>query len=222
MYKLYAATTPNGYKISIALEALGLEYDIIPIDLSQKTQKEDWFLALNPNGRIPVLVDGDADDFAIFESGAILLYLAEKHQQFLPTTPKEKSIVIQWLMLQMSGVGPMQGQANVFNRYAPEKIPYAKERYSNETRRLYEVLERQLSQGEYLAGDYSIADMATYPWVKIHEWSMIDIDGLPHLQAWLERLAKRQDCIDGYAKLDKACEIYKKEDKTETGSSILI
>ena len=150
MYKLYSSPTPNGYKISIALEALKVPYEIIPIDLSKKVQKEPWFIEMNPNGRIPVLIDTKEDDFIIFESGAILQYLAEKHNALLPKDFKKRSIAIQWLMFQMGGLGPMQGQANVFNRYAPEPIPYAQQRYTNETRRLYEVMNSQLKNHRYI------------------------------------------------------------------------
>lgn len=206
----------------MALEALSVPYQIHAIDLGAKTQKEEWFLAMNPNGRIPVLVDHERDDFSIFESGAILIYLAEKHGSLLPRDPISRSRVLQWLMFQMAGIGPMQGQANVFNRYAPYDIPYARERYTKETRRLYEVLEKALSEEEYLAGDYSIADIATYPWVAIHEWSQIDITGLAKLEAWLEIIKMRPDCLAGYEKLEKACAPFRKEDKTETARDILI
>ena len=150
MIDLYTAGTPNGYKVSIALEELELSYAVHPIDLSKLEQKQDWFLKLNPNGRIPVIVDRDNDDHVVFESGAILLYLAEKTGRLLPEDPRARSQVIQWLMFQMGGIGPMQGQANVFHRYAPEVIPYAIERYQKETRRLYEVLDRRLGGREYL------------------------------------------------------------------------
>ena len=152
MIDLYTAPTPNGHKISIALEELALPYEVHVIDLQAEEQKKPWFLDLNPNGRIPVIVDRDAEDFAVFESGAILVYLAEKTGKLLPQTPRERSVVIQWLMFQMAGVGPMQGQSNVFFRYAPEKIEYAIRRYQNETKRLYTVLDKRLAEVEYLAG----------------------------------------------------------------------
>jgi glutathione S-transferase len=154
---------------------------------------------LNPNGRIPTIVDRDEGDFAVFESGAILLYLAEKTGQLLPHDRKGRSAAIQWLMFQMGGVGPMQGQANVFFRYAPERIEYAIERYHTETKRLYQVLDRRLADHEYLAGDYSIADIATWPWVRIHAWAGVEIDDLPHLQRWIEALAARPACQRGVA-----------------------
>ena len=146
MIELFTAATPNGWKISIALEEMELPYTLRPLTLSKLEQKEEWFLEINPNGRIPAIVDHDNDDFAVFESGAILIYLAEKSGRFLPTEPKARSRVLQWLMFQMGGVGPMMGQANVFFRYAPEKIPYAIERYQREVRRLFEVMERQLAE----------------------------------------------------------------------------
>jgi glutathione S-transferase len=191
MIDLYTAPTPNGWKASIMLEETGLPYTVKPIDLGKLVQKEPWFLAINPNGRIPAIVDRDAGDFAVFESGAILIYLAEKAGRLLPADAKGRSVAIQWLMFQMGGIGPMQGQANVFFRYAPEKIQYAIDRYQNETRRLYEVLDRRLAQAEYLAGDYSIADVATWPWVSIHGWAGVPIDGLPHLARWLEAVGSR-------------------------------
>ncbi|MCZ6783160.1 MAG: glutathione S-transferase N-terminal domain-containing protein, partial [Proteobacteria bacterium] len=177
MIDLYTSPTPNGWKVSIMLEETGLLYTVKPIDLSKLVQKEDWFLKLNPNGRIPAIVDRDAGDFAVFESGAILLYLAEKSGQLLPADTEGRSVAIQWLMFQMGGVGPMQGQANVFYRYAPEKIQYAIDRYHKECRRLYEVLDRRLGEVEYLAGDYGIADIATWPWVSIHGWAGVEVEG---------------------------------------------
>jgi glutathione S-transferase len=191
MIDLYTAPTPNGWKASIMLEELGLPYTVKPIRLDKLEQKEEWFLRINPNGRIPAIVDRDAGDFPVFESGAILLYLAEKTGRLLPADAKGRSRAIQWLMFQMGGVGPMQGQANVFFRYAPEKIPFAIERYQKETRRLYEVLNRRLGEAEYLAGDYGVADIATWPWVSIHEWAGVSIDGLDAVKRWLDAVAAR-------------------------------
>jgi glutathione S-transferase len=191
MIDLYTAPTPNGWKASIMLEETGLPYRVTQVHLGKLEQKQDWFLEINPNGRIPAIVDRDAGDFAVFESGAILLYLAEKTSRLIPTDPRGRSTVVQWLMFQMGGVGPMQGQANVFFRYAPEKIAFAIERYQRETRRLYEVLDRRLAGSEYLADDYSIADIATWPWVSIHGWAGVDIDGLDHLKRWLEQVGAR-------------------------------
>ena len=191
MIDLYTWATPNGYKISIALEELGLPYTVHPIDISKGEQKQPAFLKLNLNGRIPAIVDRDEGDFAIFESGAILLYLAEKTGKLMPTDRKGRSRVTQWLMFQMAGVGPMQGQANVFFRYFPEKIQPAIDRYQNETRRLYTVLNTRLGESEYLAGDYSIADIATWTWVRAHPWAGVSVDGLPHLQRWLAAIEPR-------------------------------
>ncbi|MDP6566374.1 MAG: glutathione S-transferase N-terminal domain-containing protein [Alphaproteobacteria bacterium] len=197
MIDLYTSATPNGWKAAVVLEELELPYQTHAIDLSKGEQKQDWFLELNPNGRIPVIVDRQADDFTVFESGAILVYLAEKTGRLLPDDPKGRSLVMQWLMFQMGGVGPMMGQANVFYRYLPEKIEPAIERYQNEVRRLFEVLERHLAKGDYLAGEFSIADIANWCWVRTHRWSGVDTDGLPGLQAWIERVAARPACDRG-------------------------
>jgi GST-like protein len=191
MIDLYTAPTPNGWKASIALEEMAIPYETQIVRLDKLDQKQESFLRINPNGRIPAIVDRAAGDFPVFESGAILLYLAEKSGMFLPSDAKGRSRVVQWLMFQMGGVGPMQGQANVFFRYAPEKIPFAIARYQNETRRLYEVLDRRLGEAEYLAGDYSIADMATWPWVSIHEWAGVSVDGLDRLQRWMKAVGDR-------------------------------
>ena len=191
MIDLYTAATPNGYKASIALEELDLPYELHVLDLSSGVQKEPWFLAINPNGRIPAIVDRDAGGFAVFESGAILLYLAEKTGRLMPTDAQGRSVVVQWLMFQMGGLGPMMGQANVFHRYFPERIDSVVERYQREGRRLLEVLDRRLADHEYLAGDYSIADIAHYAWARTHEWSGIDVAGLDHLQRWLDSISAR-------------------------------
>ena len=191
MIELYTWSTPNGRKVSIALEEMSLEYQCHPIPLKSRQQKEPWFLELNPNGRIPVIVDRNNEDFVVFESGAILLYLAEETNQFLPTDRNGRSKVTQWLMWQMGGLGPMHGQANVFNRYFPEKIPPVIERYQTETRRLYEVMNTQLGKTEYLAGDYSIADMACWPWAMQHEWAGVEIQDLENLIRWIDTLSQR-------------------------------
>ena len=191
MIDLYTWNTPNGYKVSVTLEELGLPYKVHAIDIGKNEQKQPDFLKINPNGRIPAIVDRDEGDFAIFESGAIMLYLAEKTGRLMPTDRKGRSRVTQWLMFQMAGVGPMQGQANVFFRYFPEKIQPAIDRYQNETRRLYTVLDTQLGQSEYLAGDYSIADIAHWAWVRIHAWAGVSVDGLPHVQRWLAAIEQR-------------------------------
>ena len=199
MIDFYYWPTPNGWKASIALEELALPYETRALDLMQGDQKDAAYLAINPNGRIPAIVDHDEDDFAVFESGAVLMYLAEKTGRLLPTEPKARSRVIQWLMFQMGGVGPMMGQANVFFRYTPEKIPYAIERYQRESRRLFEVLDGQLADREWLAGDYSIADIANYAWVHTYSWSGVSVEGLPHLKAWLERIRHRPAVQRGLA-----------------------
>ncbi len=199
MIDFYTAETPNGWKIAIALEELGLPYAVHALKLSKQEQKAPWYLKLNPNGRIPTIVDRDNDDFVVFESGAILIYLAEKTGRLMPTDMKGRSRVIQWVMFQMSGVGPMMGQANVFYRYAPEKIPYAIDRYQRESRRLLEILNTRLAQNEYLAGEYSIADIATYPWVRGYDWSGLSIDGLDHLQRWMSLIAARPAVQRGLA-----------------------
>ncbi len=191
MIELFTSPTPNGWKASITLEELGLEYTVRHIQMDKLEQKQDWYLKINPNGRIPTIIDHDNGDFAVFESGAIMIYLAEKVGALLPTDVKGRSLVIQWLMFQMGGVGPMMGQANVFFRYAPEKIPYAIERYQREVRRLLEVLDGQLEDNEYLAGDYSLADIANWSWVRGHKWSGVEIDGLDHLARWLEAVGAR-------------------------------
>lgn len=191
MIDLYTWATPNGYKISVMLEELGLPYTVHPINLGKGEQKRPEYLKINPNGRIPAIVDREEDNFTIFESGAILIYLAEKTGRLMPTDRKGRSRVIQWLMFQMSGVGPMQGQANVFLRYFPEKLPAAIQRYQNETRRLYTVLDTRLQESEFLAGDYSIADIATWTWVRSHSWAGVSVEGLPQLQRWMAVIAQR-------------------------------
>jgi glutathione S-transferase len=192
MIDLYTAATPNGRKISIMLEEIELPYEVHHLNLSEMQQKEDWYLKINPNGRIPAIVDRDEDDFAVFESGAILIYLAEKTGKLLPSDTKGRSTVIQWLMFQMAGIGPMQGQAHVFYRYAPEKIDYAIERYQRETKRLYKVLDTRLKDNEYLAGDfYSIADIATFPWITAHRWAGVGTEDLPNLMRWHKTVRQR-------------------------------
>ena len=191
MIDLYTAATPNGHKVSIALEEMGLPYTLKVLDLGAGEQKQPAFLALCPNGRIPAIVDHEANDLAIFESGAILMYLAEKTGQFMPTDVAGRSRVLQWLMFQMGGVGPMMGQANVFFRYFPEKIQPAIDRYQGETKRLFGVLNTHLERNEYLAGDYSIADMANWAWVRTHRWSGVELDGMPHLKRWRDAIRAR-------------------------------
>jgi GSH-dependent disulfide-bond oxidoreductase len=197
MIDLYTAATPNGHKVSIALEELGLPYDMTVLDLSKNVQKENWYLAICPNGRIPAIVDRDADDFAVFESGAILVYLAEKTGRLMPTDAKGRSLVMQWLMFQMGGIGPMMGQANVFFRYFPEKIQPAIDRYQGECRRLFRVLDTRLKDHEFLAGDYSIADIANWAWVRTHRWSGVEVDDLPNLLRWRDQLRARPAVAKG-------------------------
>jgi GST-like protein len=187
---LYTSATPNGWKATITLEELELPYVLHAIDLTQGEQHTDAFLALNPNGRIPVLVDSDTT-MTIFESGAILMYLAEKAGRLMPVDLQGRYLTIQWLMFQMGGIGPMQGQAVVFERYFADDVPAARTRYKNETRRLYEVLNARLAQSEYLAGDYGIADIANWSWVKTHRWARVPIDGLDHLERWIDAIAAR-------------------------------
>jgi GSH-dependent disulfide-bond oxidoreductase len=197
MIDLYTAATPNGHKISIMLEEIAMPYEVHAIDLGSGDQHQPDFLALSPNGKIPCIVDREEDNFAVFESGAILIYLAEKSGQLLPSDHKGRSQVLQWLMLQIGGVGPMMGQANVFHRYLPQKIDLAIDRYQSEVRRLFEVLDRRLTDYEYLAGDFSIADIAHWSWVRTHYWSGVELDGLEALQGWMNRLAERPGCQRG-------------------------
>lgn len=214
MIDLYTAPTPNGWKASIMLEELALPYTVKPVKLGELEQKQDWFLRINPNGRIPAIVDRDAGDFAVFESGAILLYLAEKTGRLLPKSAKDRSVAIQWLMFQMGGVGPMQGQANVFTRYAPEPIPFAIERYQKEVRRLYEVLDRRLSEAEYLAGEYSVADVATWPWVRLAGWAGVSTDGLANLERWFE-------VVGGRPAVDKGMDVPQPADLEKNADAVV-
>jgi glutathione S-transferase len=196
MLDLYTASTPNGWKASVTLEELGLDYQVHKISLVDGDQKNPEYLKICPNGRIPALVD---DGFAIFESGAILIYLAEKTGQLMPTNVKGRSAVIQWLMFQMGGVGPMMGQANVFFRAMEEKIPTAISRYQNESRRLFEVLDGQLKESEWLTDDYSIADIANWCWVRLYDWSGVSLEGLDNLQRWITAMDSRDACQRGIA-----------------------
>ena len=184
MIELYTSPTPNGHKVSCTLEALELDYDTHIINLTDGDQNKPEFLKISPNGRIPAIIDKSNNDLHIFESGAIMIYLAEKTNKLIPKNPSKKAKVLEWLMFQMGGVGPMMGQANVFFRYFPEKIQPAIDRYQNECRRLFEVLDTHLSNNEWLAGDYSIADIANWCWVRTHNWSGVSIDGLDHLDRW--------------------------------------
>jgi glutathione S-transferase len=189
--ELYTWTTPNGRKVSIALEEMELDYAVYPVPLRTGVQKSPAFLAINPNGRIPAIVDVEADRFAVFESGAILIYLAEKCGRFLPAEARARSVTLQWLMWQMGGLGPMHGQANVFNRYFPEHLPSVIKRYQDETKRLMTVMDTRLATSAYLAGEYSIADMACWPWVSQHDWAGVSIDDLPNLRRWHAEVGAR-------------------------------
>src|SRR5438309_9801534 len=194
MIDLYTAPTPNGWKASVALEELGLPYEVHVVNLLAGDQKQPEYVKLNPNGRIPTIVDRDEGDFAVFESGAIMIYLAEKAGRLMPTDPKGRSLVIQWLMFQMGGIGPMMGQANVFYRYFPEKIQPAIDRYQNECRRLFEVLNTRLADRQWLADEDSIAAIANWCWVRTYKWSGVSIDGIDHLQRWLAQMIARPAC----------------------------
>jgi GSH-dependent disulfide-bond oxidoreductase len=195
MITLYTWATPNGRKVSIALEELGLPYAVRPVDIGRGEQFAADFLALNPNHRIPVITDDEGPDgqpLTLIESGAILIYLAEKCGRLLPTDPRQRYEALQWLMFQMGGIGPMLGQAHHFLRYAPQPVPYAIQRYSDEAARLYGVLNTRLSERDYLAGaDYSIADIATYPWIARHDWQGIDLARYPAVAAWFQRVGSR-------------------------------
>jgi GSH-dependent disulfide-bond oxidoreductase len=194
MIDFYTWTTPNGRKVSIMLEETGLPYRVHAIDISKGDQFKPEFVAINPNSKIPAIVDPDGPDgrpISIFESGAILIWLAEKTGQFLATDQRRRSEALQWLMFQMGGVGPMFGQAHHFRKFAPEPVPYAIERYTKEAQRLYGVLDRRLAEASYLAGDYSIADMATYPWVARHEWQGVSLDEHPNVKRWFEAIGAR-------------------------------
>lgn len=220
MIELLTSRTPNGYKVSVALEELSVPYTVTPIALKESVQKEPWFLALNPNGRIPVIIDHDEEDFVVFESGAILIYLAEKTGRLMPTDQKGRSLVMQWLMFQMGGIGPMMGQANVFFRYFPEKIQPAIDRYQKEGRRLIGVLNTRLADNEWLAGDYSIADIANWTWVRTHEWSGISIDGLDHVKRWHEAMAARPACQRG-VDVPEQREVLAEADLIKTGQGMV-
>lgn len=191
MIELYTASTPNGWKASVTLEELALPYTVHAMDLAGGAQKRPDFLAINPNGRIPAIIDRENDRFAVFESGAIMIYLAEMTGRLLPSDRNGRSRVLQWLMFQMGGVGPMMGQANVFSRYWPEKYQPAIDRYQNESRRLFEVLNSRLADHEFLAGDYSIADIANWCWVRTHRWSGVSVEGLDALNRWIGAIEAR-------------------------------
>ncbi|MDX2241884.1 MAG: glutathione S-transferase N-terminal domain-containing protein [Leptolyngbyaceae cyanobacterium bins.302] len=196
MIDLYTFTTPNGRKASIMLEEVALPYNVHVIDITKGDQFKPEFVAINPNSKIPAIVDQDAG-ITVFESGAILIYLAEKTGKLLPPDTAKRFQVLEWLMLQMGSVGPMFGQLNHFKRFAPEKIPYAIERYEKETLRLYSVLDKQLEANEYLCGEYSIADIATFPWVAAYPFQGLTLDNHPNLKRWYETLSDRPAVATG-------------------------
>jgi GST-like protein len=191
MIDLYTAPTPNGHKASCTLEELGIDYTVKVVDISSGEQHTPAFRAINPNGRIPAIVDRANGDFPVFESGAIMIYLAEQAGKLLPADAKGRSRVIQWLMFQMGGIGPMMGQANVFFRYFPEKIEPVINRYQNECRRLFEVLDTRLGENEWLADDYSIADIANWCWVRTYKWSGVSREGLENLDRWMNVMKEK-------------------------------
>jgi GST-like protein len=194
MIDLYTWTTPNGRKVSIFLEEAGLPYRVHPVDISKGDQFKPEYVAINPNSKIPAIVDEEGPEgrpLAVFESGAILIYFAEKTGRFLPQDARQRTVAVEWLMFQMAGVGPMFGQTHHFRRFAPEQIPYAIERYSKETARLYGVLDRRLGEAEFLAGEYGIADMATYPWAARHEWQGVALDEFPNVRRWFDAISAR-------------------------------
>ena len=199
---LYTWSTPNGRKASIALEELDLAYKVHPINITKDEQFQPAFLAVSPNNKIPAIVDPEGPDgrpLSLFESGAILIYLAEKTGRLLPSAPAGRIRALEWLMWQMGGFGPMLGQAHHFRRFAPEQVPYAIERYTNETRRLYGVLDRRLGEVEYLAGDYSIADIASFPWAARHEWQGVDLAAFANVKRWFDAIAARPAVARGMA-----------------------
>jgi len=216
MIHLYTASTPNGHKVSCLLEALEMPYEAHAINLAEGEQFKSDFLKISPNGRIPAIVDTDNDDLSIFESGAIMLYLAEKAGKLIPSDVKGRAKVVEWLMFQMGGIGPMMGQANIFFRYFPEKIQPAIDRYQNESRRLFEVLDKQLSTNEWIAGEYSIADIANWCWVRTHNWSGVSIEGLEHLDNWKNKMYEQPGMLKGIkVPVDRESILKNDDDKKE-------
>lgn len=216
MIKLYTAPTPNGWKVSCALEELEVPYEVETINLMKGEQKTPEFKAINPNARIPALQDPEYNQ-TIFESGAIMLYLAQKTGRLMPQDPQKHWQAMSWLMFQMGGVGPMMGQANVFYRYFPEKIPAAIERYQNESLRLLTVLNDRLADHEYLADEFSMADIANWCWAKTYAWSGVKVKGLPHLQRWIKQIKKRPGCARGILVPGKI----KSEEVNEAGKNLV-
>ena len=220
--QLYYWSTPNGHKITIFLEEAEVDYQIHPINIAKGDQFKPEFLKISPNNRMPAIVDSAPADggekISVFESGAILLYLAEKTGKFLPNNLRDRNTVMEWLFWQVGGLGPMAGQNHHFNQYAPEKIPYACDRYVNETNRLYGVLNKQLKTNEYIAGEYSIADMACYPWVVPHTKQQQNLDDFPHLKRWFDNNASRPAVIEAYK---KGKEVSSESTVTEESKKIL-
>ena len=193
MIELHTWSTPNGRKVSVMLEEVGLPYSVHPVNITKDEQFRPEFLAISPNNRIPAIVDPDGPNgrFSLFESGAILIYLGEKTGKLIPQDPAARYTALQWLMWQMGGLGPMLGQTHHFLRAAKEEVPYAINRYKTETRRLYGVLDKRLGEAEYLAGEYSIADIACYPWVARHEWHQVELSGFPNVRRWYDMIGAR-------------------------------
>jgi len=222
MIDLYYWTTPNGHKITMFLEETELPYKLLPVNISNGEQFEEEFLKISPNNRIPAIVDhvpeSGSEPISIFESGAILLYLANKTGEFLSLDTRIRVDTLQWLFWQMGGLGPMAGQNHHFGIYAPEKIPYAIDRYVNETSRLYRVLDTKLADSDYITGEYSIADMACYPWIQRHERQQIALDDFPHVKRWFEQIHQRPATIRAYALVD---EVNKGPSVTEEGKKFL-
>lgn len=216
MIDLYYWPTPNGHKVPIMLEECGLEYEVHGINMLKGDQFDEAFLKINPNNKIPAIVDRDGpggQPYTVFESGAILLYLAEKTKKFIPEDPAGRFDTIQWLFFQMANVGPMFGQCGHFLQYAPERIQYGIDRYQGETKRLYRVMDKRLGEVEYLAGDYSIADMATYPWVKINHFHEIEIDEYPNVKRWREDVGSRPSVVAGCAVLEDVMKLGDPDDE---------
>jgi len=202
MIELHTWSTPNGRKVSIMLEECGLPYSVHKVNIGQGEQFKPEFLALSPNNRIPAILDPDGPDgkpLSLFESGAILVYLSGKTGQFLPASTRSKYVALQWLMFQMGGVGPMFGQAHHFLRAAPEQVPYGIKRYTDETRRLYGVLDKRLAESAFLADEYSIADIATFPWIARHEWHKVDLAEFPNVKRWYDTINRRPAVVRGMA-----------------------
>ncbi len=218
MIDLYFWPTPNCYKVSILLEELGLPYNVVPVHIGKGEQYQPAYADINPNGKVPALVDHDGpngEPITIFESGAIMIYLADTAGQFLPEGTTRRIAVMQWLMFQMGGVGPMLGQAHHFRRYASEEIPYAVERYTREANRIYHVLDKRLGEADYLAGDYSIADMAVYPWLRPYRWQGQELSEFANLPRWYSAVRARPAVQQGLAVMKKRLERNKAKPKGE-------